>query len=103
MRFIIVVGSDGAKAAEARVQLLQVKSFRFILCLIIFDRVLSWTKSLSDALQSTELDLAKAAYLVSTTIEIPEEFPMDSEWEKVYSYTESMAKLHHITPESTTV
>ena len=95
--------SDGAKAAEARCLLLQVKSFRFILCLVIFDRVLSCTKSLSDALQSTQLDLAKAADLVSTTIEIVEEFRMDSEWEKVYSYTESIAKLHHITPESTTV
>ena len=28
---------------------------------------------------------------------------MDSEWEKAYSYTESVAKLHHITPESTIV
>ena len=100
---IIVYESDGAKAAEARGLLLQVKSFRFILCLVIFDRVLSCTKSLSDALQSTQLDLAKAADLLSTTIEIVEEFRMDSEWEKVYSYTESVAKLHHITPESTTV
>ena len=100
---IIVDGSDGTKAAEARGLLLQVKSFRFILCLVIFDRVLSCTKSLSDALQSTQLDLARAADLVSTTIEIVEEFRMDSEWEKVYSYTESVAKLHHITPESTTV
>ena len=49
------------------------------------------------------LDLARAADLVSTTIEIVEKFRMDSEWEKVYSYTESVAKLHHITPESTTV
>ena len=96
-------GSEGAKAAEARSLLLQAKSFRFILCLVIFDRVVSCTKSLSDALQSTQLDLTKAADLVSTTIEIVEEFRMDSEWEKVYFYTESVAKLHHITPESTTV
>ena len=100
---VIVNGSDGAKASEARVQLLQMKSFRFILCLVIFDRVLSCTKSLSDALQSTQLDLAKAADLISATIEIMEEFRTDCEWEKIYSYTESVAKLHHITPESTTV
>ena len=36
-------------------------------------------------------------------VEIVEEFRMDSEWEKAYSYTESVAKLHHITPESTIV
>lgn len=46
------------------------------------------------------LDLARAVDLVSTTINIVEKFRMDSEWEKVYSYTES---LHHIKPESTTV
>ena len=32
-----------------------------------------------------------------------DEFRTDCEWEKIYSYTESVAKLHHITPESTTV
>ena len=63
---IIVDGSDGAKAVEARGLLSQVKSFRFILCLVIFDRVLSCTKSLSDALQSTQLNVAKATDLVSS-------------------------------------
>ena len=72
-------GSDGSKAAEARGLLLQVRSFRFLLCLVILDRVLSCTKCLSDALQSTQLDLAKAADLVSATIEIVEEFRIDSE------------------------
>ena len=99
---VIANGNDGVKAAEARGHLLQVQSFRFILCLVIFDRVLSCTKGLSDALQSTQLDLAKAADLVSATIEIVEEFRTDSEWEKVYSYSESVAKLRHITPEAAT-
>ena len=55
---------NGVKSAEARGVLLQVSSFRFVLC---FDRILSCTKSLSDMLQSTQLDLARAADLVSAT------------------------------------
>ena len=49
---------DGIKAVETKGLLLQVKSFRFILCLIIFDRLLSYAKGLSDVLQAPQLDLA---------------------------------------------
>jgi len=45
----IVVG--GEKAVQASGLLLQVKSFSFLLLLIIFDRILSYTKRLSDRLQ----------------------------------------------------
>ena len=64
----VVNGNNGIKSAEARGMLLQVSSFRFVLCLVIFDRILSCTKSLSYTLQSTQLDLARAADLVSATI-----------------------------------
>lgn len=37
----VVNGNDGRKAAEAKGILLQVKSFNFVLCLVIFDRRLS--------------------------------------------------------------
>ena len=67
----VVNGNNGAKLAEARGLLLQVSSFQFVLCLVIFDRILSCTKGLSDTLQSTQLDLARAADLVSATIETP--------------------------------
>ena len=70
--------------------------------MVIFDRVLSCTKGLSDALQSTQLDLAKAADLISATIEIVKELQTDSEWEKVYSYSASVAKLRHIPPKAAT-
>ena len=65
----IVNGNNGVKSAEARGLLLQVSSFRFVLHLVIFDRILSCTKSLSDTLQSTQLDLVRAADLVSATID----------------------------------
>ena len=76
----VINGSDVAKATEARGLLLQVKSFRSLLCLVIFDSVLSCTKRLSDALQGTQMDLSKAVDLVSATIEIVEEFRTDQEW-----------------------
>ena len=87
---------DGSRAAEARGLLLQVKSFRFILCLIIFDRLLSCAKGLSDVLQSTKLDLAKAADLISGTIETIEVFRSGDEWEKVFAYCENVAQMHNI-------
>ena len=56
---IIVDGSDGAKAAEARGLLLQVKSFWYILYLVICDRVLSCTKSPSDIYKAHSYILQK--------------------------------------------
>lgn len=50
--------NDRAKAMEARGLLLQVKCFKFVLFLVVFDRLLSCSKGLSDVLQSTQLDLA---------------------------------------------
>ncbi len=93
-------GSDGAKAAEARGLLLQVKPFKFILCLVLFDRILSCTKSLSDALQCTQLDLARAADLVPATIEIVEEFRTECEWKKVLAYSARVVDLHKETTTS---
>ena len=87
---------DGSKAAEARGLLLQVKSFQFILCLVIFDRLLSCVKCLSDVLQGIQIDLAKAADLVLGTVETIETFCSDDEWEKVFRYCENVAKLHNI-------
>ena len=87
---------DGAKAIEATGLLLQVKSFKFLLSPVIFDRLLSITKSLLDALQSTSLDLARAADLVSATIETLEEFRSDHEWDHLFAYVESIANLHDI-------
>ena len=68
--------------------------------LVIFDRILSCTKSLSDTLQSTQLDLARAADLVSVTIETLEEFRFDKEWQKVFQYCDSVCKIHNITPDT---
>ena len=92
----IAEDSDGMKATQATGLMLQIKSFKFLLCLIIFDKVLSITKGLSDVLQSTSLDLAKAADLVLGTIETLEDLRTDNYWDRLFTYVESVAKLHSI-------
>ena len=89
-------GNDGKKAAEAKGLLLQIKSFQFVLSLNIFDRILTCSKLLSDALQSTKLDLGKAADLVTSTIGTLEEFRTDTEWMKVLSYSKRVCNMYGI-------
>ena len=89
-------GSNGAKAAEAKGLLFQVNCFSFLVHLVIFDRLLSLTKSLSDALQSTQLDLAKASGLVSVTTETLKEYRSEDEWKKILSYCKDVSRVHTI-------
>ena len=91
---------DGSRVAEARGLLLQVKSFKFILLLVIFDRLLTCSKGLSDILQSTKIDLGKAGDLITATIETVEIFRSDSEWEKVLAYSKNVAEKHDVPLES---
>lgn len=60
-------GNDRAKAIDAKGLYFQVDTFSFILSLVMFDKIQSCTKSLSDQLQSTNIDLAQAADLVIAT------------------------------------
>ena len=89
-------GTDRAKAIEAAGLLAQVNSFKFLLSLIVFDRVLTCTKSLSDCLQNTQLHLAKAADLVAATISTLEVFRTESEWNKLWAYAEKVAEVNEV-------
>ena len=91
--------NDRAKAMEARGLLLQVKRFKFVLSLVVFDRLLSCSKGLSDVLQSTQLELAKAADLVSALIETFEDFRSDESWKKVFEYAVSVSQHRTIEAE----
>lgn len=95
-------GEDKAKVVEAKGILAQVKGFKFLLLLIIFTRILSFTKSLSDQLQSATNDMAKAAGLITSTIETLQEFRSDSAWNHLYKYTQDVAKLNDIPTTVTT-
>lgn len=93
---VIKDGDDRPKAVEAIGILTQVRCFRFLLLLIIFWRILSCTKSLSDQLQSTTIDMARAADLAEATIETFEEFRTDAAWEHLFQYSKDVATLHNI-------
>ena len=92
----IASGSDHSKAVEARGLLHQVKNFKFLLSLIVFDRVLSCTNSLSEQLQDRKVNLSKAADLVLATTETLQEFREEKSWENLYDYAKSVAELRGI-------
>ena len=92
----VVDGENRAKAVEATGILLQVRTFKFLLLLVIFWRLLSCTKSLSDQLQSVNIDMAKAADLVIATIATLQEFRSDSAWNHMFKYVEDVAALPDI-------
>ena len=82
---------DWAKAVEATG--LQIKSFKFLLSLIMFDRILTCTRSLSDYLQHAQVNLAKAADLVSATVSTLELFRTDEEAQENRGWPKQNAKL----------
>ena len=75
---------------------LKCKRSKFLLSLNTFWRILSCTKSLSYQLQSRQMDLAKAADLVTATISTLKEFRNDSQWNRIYKYVQDIANLHGI-------
>ena len=62
----------------------------------MFWHILSCTKSLSDQLQSVNIDMAKAADLVTATIATLQEFRSDSAWNHLFKYVENVANLPEI-------
>ena len=89
-------GDDKMKHTEASEIYLQIHSFKFLTTLIIFWRILSCTKGLSDHLQSTKMDMSKAADLVTATLETLQYFRSDEEWTKMYKYVNDVAILNNI-------
>ena len=75
---------------------MQVNRFKFLLSLIVFNRVLTCTKSLSDCLQNAQIHLAKAVDLVAATISTLEVFRTDGEWDKIWCYAEKVAAVNQI-------
>ena len=86
------------KPLKLKVFIARLLLFSFILSLVMFDKILSCSKSLSDQLQSTNIDLAHAADLVIATKSLLEEYRDDTIWNKFYQYAVSIAELHGIKP-----
>ena len=92
----IANGDDKAKAIEAVGLLHQVNSFKFLSCLVIFHRLLGLTKSLSDQLQSRDIDLCSASELIESTIGTLKSFRNEDTWKNTFEYIKTVADLHHI-------
>ena len=90
----IVSGDDKAKAVEASGIMHQIYSYQFLFLLILFSRILACTKRLSDQLQCADIDMSKAADLVSATIETLNEFREC--WDQVIQYTDQVAALNDL-------
>ena len=80
------------RAVEAKGLLHQINCFKFLILLIMFDRVFSSVHSLSQHLQNRKINLQKAVELVSATIETVEVFRQDTEWKKLCDYSMNVAK-----------
>ena len=89
-------GSDHSKAIEATGLLHKFKNFKFLLCLIVSDKIFSHTRCLSEQLQSINMDLAKAAELVVATMDSLQDLGSDDKWDHLYEYVESVANLYGI-------
>ena len=89
-------GPDHAKALEAKGFYHQVRAFSFIISLVVFDKVLSCTKALSDQLRSPQVHLSNAADLVLAIKSSPEDYHNNEMWGKVYNYSLRIADLHGI-------
>ena len=89
------------KATEATGILSQVQSFKFLIALVLFWQISFCTKSLSDQLQSTSINMPKAVDLVNATLDKLQLFRSDLEWQKhYYKYTIDIAALHDISVSS---
>ena len=92
----VAESTDASKVIEARGLYNQVKSFSFLISLITFDKILICTKQLSEQLQSSTVDLSHASELVLATISLLTEYRTNDYWERIYTYTSEIAKLHEI-------
>jgi hypothetical protein len=81
------------RAVEARGLWHQIQSLQFIVCTIVFEKVLLLTNGLSEVLQAKELDLAAAVDLVDTTRDTLQNWRNNSaSWTKLWTDIASMVK-----------
>ena len=78
---------------------MQVHSFQFFLSVIVSNRILSLATCLSEQLQCIKLDMAKAAELVSATVDTLQVLSSNDNWEHLYKYVQDIAKLHNVSIE----
>ena len=88
---------SGSRAIEARGLLHQIKSFSFILSLILFEKIFSITGKLSDFLQSKTINYAAAATSISATKTALESLRSETEWQRLWDQAVQLAESLQIT------
>ena len=91
---------DYNNSVEAKGLLLQLKSFEFIVPLIVFRKILKITKSLSDALQCRDLDLSAASGLVTASIEALQACRSTQCWDTLWEKCIAFANDNNVSVDS---
>lgn len=92
----IVNGSDAEKVVQASGYLQSIEKFQFVVCLVIYDYIFGTTKTLSDALQSSELDLAYAICLISSVEDELRQSRSNTVWNKLWEEAVAFSKQNNI-------
>ena len=92
----LVNGDDIEKSIQACGYLQSIEKFQFIVCLVILDYIFGTTKSLSGALQWSELDLAYALCLISYVEDKLSQSRSNTAWNKLWEEAVAFSNQHNI-------
>ena len=92
----IAEGNNRDRAIEARGILSGVRSFTFVVALVIYKKIFSVSANLSDLLQSQSIDLSSASYLIQSTIDNFRQLRTHDQWELIWEEINVFAKHHDI-------
>lgn len=92
----LVSESDCDRSVEAKGLLLQIVSYKFVVCLVMFNHLFSLTNCLSKLLQAPHLDLAAAISLIDATVQTLEENRLEDKWTIIWKEAETFASDHSI-------
>ena len=96
----IADGDDNNQRITAKGLLIQARSFHFVLCLVMFDRLLAVTNALSKLLQAESLDLTTAVSLVTATEETFQDYRCDAKWDEIWGEAVVLAEENDIPVET---
>jgi hypothetical protein len=80
------------RAIKARGLLLQVRSFPFLLSLVVLEKIFAFTNNLSQLLQSEVIHYAAAASCISTTKTTLSSLRSDEEWKTLWKVAVLLAE-----------
>lgn len=88
---IIHEENDGDIVSKASGLLACCQTFEFVLCVVIFEKLLETTNILSKTLQSVDIDLSEAFGLVDTTIKVVQDLRSDESFDQCMQSAKDIA------------